>query len=83
MPGAKPDAEDVLNSSDPKGKKDLNAVIIGGGYIGLELIEAFLAAGFKITIVEKTGQILPLFDFEIIEYLENYLADKKITLVKK
>lgn len=63
-------------------KKDLNAVIIGGGYIGLELIEAFAAAGFKITIVEKTGQILPLFDFEIIEYLENYLADKKVTLLK-
>ena len=63
-------------------KKDLNAVIIGGGYIGLELIEAFLAAGFKVTIVEKTGQILPLFDFEIIEYLENYLADKKVGLLK-
>ena len=63
-------------------KKDLNAVIIGGGYIGLELIEAFVATGFKVTIVEKTGQILPLFDFEIIEYLENYLADKKVTLLK-
>ena len=75
--------EDVLkNGSARKAKKDLNAVIIGGGYIGLELIEAFLAAGFKVTIVEKTGQILPLFDFEIIEYLENYLADKKVTLLK-
>jgi NADPH-dependent 2,4-dienoyl-CoA reductase/sulfur reductase-like enzyme/rhodanese-related sulfurtransferase len=63
-------------------KKDLNAVIIGGGYIGLELIEAFVASGFKVTIVEKTNQILPLFDFEIIEYLENYLADKKVTLLK-
>jgi NADPH-dependent 2,4-dienoyl-CoA reductase/sulfur reductase-like enzyme/rhodanese-related sulfurtransferase len=63
-------------------KKGLNAVIIGGGYIGLELIEAFLASGFKVTIIEKTGQILPLFDLEIIEYLENYLAGKKVALLK-
>jgi NADPH-dependent 2,4-dienoyl-CoA reductase/sulfur reductase-like enzyme/rhodanese-related sulfurtransferase len=78
MPGA-----DILKNGDGRqAKKDLNAVIIGGGYIGLELIEAFLTAGFKVTIVEKTGQILPLFDFEIIEYLENYLADKKVTLLK-
>jgi NADPH-dependent 2,4-dienoyl-CoA reductase/sulfur reductase-like enzyme/rhodanese-related sulfurtransferase len=70
------------NGAALKAKKDLSAVIIGGGYIGLELIEAFLAGGFKITIVEKTGQILPLFDFEIIEYLENYLAGKGITLLK-
>ena len=75
-------AEDVLKGAFGKAGDNLNAVIIGGGYIGLELIEAFLAAGFKVTIVEKTGQILPLFDFEIIEYLENYLADKKITLLK-
>ncbi len=75
--------KDVLRNGDiQKENKDLNAVIIGGGYIGLELIEAFLGAGFKVTIVEKTGQILPLFDFEIIEYLENYLADKKVTLLK-
>jgi NADPH-dependent 2,4-dienoyl-CoA reductase/sulfur reductase-like enzyme/rhodanese-related sulfurtransferase len=75
-------AENAINANTGKNKKDLNAVIIGGGYIGLELIEAFLAAGFKVTVVEKTGQILPLFDFEIIEYLENYLADKKVKLLK-
>jgi NADPH-dependent 2,4-dienoyl-CoA reductase/sulfur reductase-like enzyme/rhodanese-related sulfurtransferase len=72
----------VFDGNNVKIKKELNAVIIGGGYIGLELIESFLAAGFKVTIVEKTGQILPLFDFEIIEYLENYLADKKVALLK-
>jgi NADPH-dependent 2,4-dienoyl-CoA reductase/sulfur reductase-like enzyme/rhodanese-related sulfurtransferase len=72
----------ALNGNNGKIKKDLNAIIIGGGYIGLELIEAFAAAGFKVTIVEKTGQILPLFDFEIIEYLENYLADNGVALLK-
>ena len=75
-------AEDVFSVETGKAKKDLNAVIVGGGYIGLELIEAFLASGFKITIIEKTSQILPLFDYEIIEYLENYLAGKRVTLLK-
>ncbi|MCL5071293.1 MAG: FAD-dependent oxidoreductase [Actinobacteria bacterium] len=64
-------------------KESLNAVIIGGGFIGLEILDAFLLKGLKITIVEKTGQILPAFDFEIIEYLENYLAGKGIILRKE
>jgi len=68
----------IKNSKGP-----LNAVIIGGGFIGLEILDAFLLKGFNITIVEKTGQILPAFDFEIIEYLENYLADKGIVLRKE
>lgn len=64
-------------------KESLNAVIIGGGFIGLEILDAFLLKGLNITIVEKTGQILPAFDFEIIEYLENYLAEKGIVLRKE
>lgn len=63
--------------------KSLHAVIIGGGFIGLEILDAFLAKGLNITIVEKTGQLLPAFDFEIIEYLENYLAGNGIVLRKE
>ena len=58
------------------------AVIIGGGYIGLELIDAFLSGGFKVTIIEKTDQLLPIFDFEMIEYLENYLVKKGVRILK-
>jgi len=60
----------------------LNAVILGGGYIGLELIEAFLSKGFKVTVIEKTGQLLPMFDYEVIEYIENYLVSKGVELLK-
>lgn len=55
-------------------------MIIGGGFIGLELLEAFKEKGFKVTIIEKMKQILPMFDFEVIEYLHNYLTDQNITL---
>jgi NADPH-dependent 2,4-dienoyl-CoA reductase/sulfur reductase-like enzyme/rhodanese-related sulfurtransferase len=75
--------KDYLEETANKPEKSLNAVIIGGGFIGLELIEAFLAKGFKITIIEKTNQILPLFDSEIIEYLESYLLEKGVSILKK
>ena len=63
--------------------KNLNAVIIGGGYIGLELIDAFLSKGFKVTVIEKTDHILPIFDREIIEYLQDYLEEKGVSIFNK
>ncbi|MDD3776960.1 MAG: FAD-dependent oxidoreductase [Actinomycetota bacterium] len=60
---------------------DPSAVIIGGGFIGLELLDAFLGKNMKVTILEKTSQLLPMFDFKIVEYLHNYLRDKGINLL--
>ena len=59
-----------------------SAVIIGGGYIGLELIDAFLLKDFDVTIIEKMDHILPALDYEIIEYLENYLKDRGVKILK-
>lgn len=67
------------NRKDGKGQ----AVIIGGGFIGLELIEAFREYGFNVSIIEKTEQLLPAFDKEIIDYLENYLKNKGIDILKQ
>ncbi|MDZ7836641.1 MAG: NAD(P)/FAD-dependent oxidoreductase [Actinomycetota bacterium] len=62
-------------------KKNPHAVIVGGGFIGLELLEAFLERQMKVTIVEKTEQLLPMFDTQIIEYLHNYLPDRGVRLL--
>lgn len=75
------DINKELKDDDAK-KSQPHAVIVGGGYIGLELIDALLLKGFKVTIIEKMRQILPAFDFEIIEYLENYLIDKGVSILK-
>ncbi|MEF2553263.1 dihydrolipoyl dehydrogenase [Aurantimonas sp. A2-1-M11] len=40
--------------------------VVGGGYIGVELGTAFAKAGSKVTIVEATAQILPLYDGDLI-----------------
>jgi len=76
------DIKKYLENIIRTGKKDRNAVIIGGGFIGLELLEAYLEGGFKVSIIEKDIQILPMFDTEIIEYLQNYLEDLGIRILK-
>ena len=40
-------------------------VVVGGGYIGLELGTAFARMGSKVTVVEAQDRILPLYDAEL------------------
>jgi NADPH-dependent 2,4-dienoyl-CoA reductase/sulfur reductase-like enzyme/rhodanese-related sulfurtransferase len=56
------------------------AVIIGGGLIGIETCEALGLAGIKITIVEKSDQILPFLDWEMAKLVENYLTTKGVRI---
>jgi len=44
--------------------KPRQAVIAGGGFIGVEMAEALVRRGLEVTIVEKLPQILPNLDFE-------------------
>ena len=71
-----------LEEISSTGKKDRNAVIIGGGFIGLELLEAYFKNSFNVTIIEKESQILPMFDKEIIEYLEKHLESLGVRILK-
>ena len=41
-------------------------VVIGGGYIGLEMGQMLEKLGSKITVVEMAGQVLPGFDPEVV-----------------
>ena len=42
-------------------------VVVGGGYIGLELGTAFAKMGAKVTVVEAQARILPQFDAELTQ----------------
>ena len=44
-----------------------NLVVVGGGYIGVELGTAFAKAGSTVTIVEATDAILPLYDADLVK----------------
>lgn len=55
-------------------------VLIGGGYIGLELVESFYELGKKITLVNRSDQIMKPVDQEIRDLLIEELKDKGVNL---
>ncbi|ABA88823.1 FAD-dependent pyridine nucleotide-disulfide oxidoreductase family protein, rhodanese homology domain-containing [Syntrophotalea carbinolica DSM 2380] len=57
--------------------KDItNAVVIGGGLIGIETCEALQLSGIDITVVELLPQILMFLDWELAKILENHVKSK-------
>ena len=58
----------------------VNVVIVGGGYIGLEMAESLVQLGKKVTIVELAPQILTLFDEDFAGILQQYLEKKGIQI---
>jgi NADPH-dependent 2,4-dienoyl-CoA reductase/sulfur reductase-like enzyme/rhodanese-related sulfurtransferase len=44
---------------------DGRAVVVGGGFIGLEMVENLCHRGLKVTLLEKLGQIMPPADAEM------------------
>ncbi|RKY26846.1 MAG: dehydrogenase [Planctomycetota bacterium] len=57
-----------------------NAVIVGGGYIGLEVAENLVERGVRVSIVEALEHICPRFDEEIAIMVQNHLKEKGVTV---
>ncbi|MBA4187639.1 MAG: CoA-disulfide reductase [Planctomycetaceae bacterium] len=57
------------------------AVLLGGGFINLELAENLVRRGVATTVVEKNGQILTPFDREMTTPIVEHLATKGVTLL--
>jgi dihydrolipoamide dehydrogenase len=55
-------------------------VVVGAGYIGLELGIAFRKLGSEVTVVEALDQILPLYDAPLVEPVRKWLAKHDVTL---
>jgi NADPH-dependent 2,4-dienoyl-CoA reductase/sulfur reductase-like enzyme/rhodanese-related sulfurtransferase len=72
------DADAVL---EQVGSDQIQKVVIaGGGYIGLEMAEALILRGKKVTIVELAPQILTLFDEDFAGVLRQYLETKGVQI---
>ncbi|HVE47095.1 MAG TPA: FAD-dependent oxidoreductase [Acidimicrobiales bacterium] len=55
--------EDAAHLLDHAEQVDLNHVaVVGGGYIGLEMAEAFLRRGAAVTVVEQAGEVMRTLD---------------------
>ncbi len=58
-----------------------NVVIVGGGYIGLEMAESLSEIGKKVTLVEMAPHILTLFDEDMARIVHQYLEEKGIQVL--
>ena len=63
-----------------KGIDAKNAVIVGGGMIGIDTAEAFVKMGLKPVIVESEGHLMRPLDGDMAAVLHNYLREKGIGL---
>jgi NADPH-dependent 2,4-dienoyl-CoA reductase/sulfur reductase-like enzyme len=58
-----------------------SAVIVGGGYIGLEMAEAFSARGLEVTVVEQAPAVMPTVDLELGRLLGEELRRHDVQVV--
>lgn len=58
-----------------------SAVVVGGGFIGLEMAENLRHAGAEVSIVEMAAQVMAPVDFSIASHVHRHLSDKGIRLL--
>jgi len=75
MSNIKFDSSKILSSTEILYLENIpkNLVVIGGGYIGLELGTVYAKLGSKVSVIEMAGQLLPGFDKEIVEVIHKKL----------
>lgn len=56
-------------------------VIGGGGYIGLEMAEAFKELGKEVTVVEQAPQVMTLFDADLARLVKKCLEKKGVQVL--
>jgi dihydrolipoamide dehydrogenase len=68
LPGAPPASDRILDSTAALDLPDVpeRLLVIGGGYIGLELGQVYAALGSKVSLVEMTDGLLPGVDRDLV-----------------
>lgn len=74
-----PDSEDIRNWIETR--KPGKAVIVGAGFIGLEMAENLRHRGIDVTVIEMANQVMPPLDVEIAEYARQRLKAHEVDLV--
>ncbi|MBR1681150.1 FAD-dependent oxidoreductase [bacterium] len=58
------------------------AVILGGGYIGIELLEALVKQGLSVNVIQSSEVIMSVFDKDLAEIIQKYVIQKNLEQVK-
>ncbi len=73
-----PDMDRIIDWIDRKQVK--TAVIVGGGFIGLEIAENLHHRGIQVNIVEMQNQLMPAIDHEMAYFIQDHLNARKVSL---
>ena len=76
----------TLNDADKikefiKNNNTKNAVVIGGGFIGIEMAENLAHLGLNTTLVELSDQILAPVDKEVAQFAQNTMTENGVNLI--
>ncbi|MER2064337.1 MAG: FAD-dependent oxidoreductase, partial [Alkalibacterium sp.] len=74
-----PDLDKIMKRID--GTNPKKAVVIGAGFIGIEMAENLKHKGIDVVVVEKAPQVLPPLDEEMAIYVENELEENGIKVI--
>jgi NADPH-dependent 2,4-dienoyl-CoA reductase/sulfur reductase-like enzyme len=61
-------------------KRAARAVVVGGGFIGLEMAENLVRRGLQVTIVERESQLLPPIDPEVAAPVAEHLRARGVSV---
>lgn len=72
-----PDAINIKKAVERGAKK---VVIVGAGYIGIEMVEIFKMLGLEVIVVEAGEQVLSDIDPDMAEFVTSYLKDNNVSV---
>lgn len=68
--------KEFINKNSPK-----KAVVIGAGFIGIEVVESFIHLGMDVTLVERLDQVSPGLDKDMADYVQDILVENKVKVL--
>ncbi|SHE65217.1 NADPH-dependent 2,4-dienoyl-CoA reductase, sulfur reductase [Bacteroides luti] len=72
------DTDAIKNYMDTHSVK--KAVVVGAGFIGLEMAENLQHAGAEVSIIEMLNQVMPPIDYSMASLVHQHLQDKGVNL---
>lgn len=74
-----PDTDRIKAYVDDNRPKE--AVVIGGGFIGVEMAENLVERGVKVHLIEMLEQVMAPFDYEMAQILHGHMEDNGVDLI--
>jgi pyruvate/2-oxoglutarate dehydrogenase complex dihydrolipoamide dehydrogenase (E3) component len=56
-------------------------IVLGGGYVGLELAQAFSRFGSRVTIIERSSRLLPREDIDVSQAIQQLFLDEGLAII--